>query len=353
MTSQSTASSDLLISVIISNYNYGRYLDGAIQSVLEQTYKNIEIIVVDDGSTDDSHDVIKKFEGKISPIYQNHKGQCSALNAGFYLSRGDIIIFLDSDDSLLANAVERFVPTFIGNKGITKCQGYMNAIDAQGRSLGKRVPSQLTQSGIYKNEVFNYGPMAINNAWTSGNAWSRLFLEQVMPMPEDSENSVFPDGALNPLAALFGPIVTLEEPVADYRIHGLNHGPIGNEFNVSSLSKILIRRRNNYEFIAKRAEILGLYPSLEDWFKGRIYWKNNLMVYAISLMDVSQKKSRFYDVVLAPFQSKGVGPLKAISLTGMLFVIWFSPRKQSLKMIRRLLFFSKPQKTHAKGTHAN
>ena len=270
MSSKITPISDLLISVIISNYNYGRYLDSAIQSVLEQTYKKIEIIVVDDGSTDDSRYVINKFEGKISPIFQDHKGQCSALNAGFSSSRGDIIIFLDSDDSLLANAIERLVRPFIGNKAITKCQAYMNAVDAEGHSLGKRIPHHLSPSGSYKNEVLNHGPSAIDTAWTSGNAWARWFLEQVMPLPEDKDNSVFPDGVLNPLAALYGPIVTLEKPVADYRIHGYNHGSIGKEFNVPSLSINLFRQRNNYDFVAKRAENLGLKPPLEDWFKGRL-----------------------------------------------------------------------------------
>jgi len=353
MSSKITPNADLLISVIISNYNYGRYLDCAIQSVLEQTYKNIEIIVVDDGSADDSRYVINKFEGKILPIYQDHKGQCAALNAGFSSSRGDIIIFLDADDYLLADAIERLSRPFIGNKAITKCQAYMNAVDVEGHSLGKRIPAHLSASGSYKYEVLKHGPQAIQDAWTSGNAWARWFLEQVMPLPEDTDNSVFPDGVLNPLAALYGPVVTLEKPVADYRIHGYNNGPIGKEFSVPSLNINLLRRRKNYEFVVKRAERLGLKPLLEDWFKGRSYWKDKLQVYAISLMDTSQKKPRFREVVLAPFETRDLGKLKATSLAVMLTVIWFSPRKQSLEMIRRLLRIPKSQRIHAIGMHAS
>ena len=352
MSSKITNSSDLLISVIISNFNYGRYLDSAIQSVLEQTYKKIEIIVVDDGSSDESHSVINKFEGKILPIFQDHNGQCSALNAGFSSSHGDVIIFLDSDDSLYPNAIENLARPFIDNKNIIKSQAYMNAVDADGHSLGNRIPKYLSPSGNHKNEVLKHGPTAIQYAWTSGNAWARLFLKQVMPLPEDSDNRFFPDGILNPLAALYGPVVTLEKPVADYRIHGFNHGSIGKEFTVSSLRINLDRMRNNYEFIAKHVESLGFKPPLKDWFIGKSYWKDKLTVFAISLMDASQKKLRFREVVLAPFITRGLGKLKAIILALMLVVIWFSPRKQSLEMIRRLLRIPKSQKIHAKETHA-
>ncbi|MFW2439117.1 MAG: glycosyltransferase family 2 protein [Arenicellales bacterium] len=342
-----------LVSVIISNYNYGRYLGDAIKSVLGQTYSKIEVIVVDDGSTDESHEVISSFEGQITALYRDHQGQCAALNAGFPVSCGDVVVFLDSDDCLVADAIDRHVMPFKDNSEITKCQGYMNAVDAKGRPLGKKVPLQLSPSGDYKDVTLKQGPSICNHAWSSGNAWARWFIEQVFPLPEDVENSVFPDGCLNPLAALYGPIVTLEKPVADYRIHGHNKGPIGSEFSVPSLSKNLFRKRNNYEFVAKRAESLGLKPPLEDWFKGRSYWKDNLMVYAISLMDASQKKPRFHEVVLAPFVTGGVGILKASSLALMLTIIWLSPRKQSLEMIRRLLRIPESQKIHTIGTNAN
>lgn len=344
MSNKTTPTSELLVSVIISNYNYERYLYSAIKSALEQTYRRIEIIIVDDGSTDNSCSVINKFEGKISPIFQDHKGQCSALNAGFSASRGDIIVFLDSDDVLHAHAIEHLARPFVDNSAITKCQAYMNAVDAEGYSLGKRIPTRLSPSGSYKNEVLKQGPQAIWNAWTSGNAWARWFLEKVMPLPEVTDNSIFPDGILNPLAAIYGPIITLEEPVADYRIHGQNRGPIGKEFSVPSLSLNLLRKRKNYEFVAKHAGNLGLKPDLDYWFRGRSYWKDTLQVYAINLMEPTQKRPRFLEVVLAPFVSRDIGVLKATSLAAILTVIWFSPRTQSLEMIRRLLRIRRSKK---------
>lgn len=348
-----TPNHDFMVSVIISNYNYGRYIDSAIQSALEQSYHKVEVIVVDDGSTDNSRSVIKKYRGKISSIFRDHNGQCSALNAGFYSSVGDVIIFLDSDDKLHANAVERFVRAFRDNQIVTKCQAYMNAVDVRGDSLGKRIPEKISPSGNYKGDVLARGPQATKDAWTSGNAWARWFLEQVMPLPEYADNRIFADGVLNPLAAVYGPIVTLEEPIADYRIHGHNSGPISKEFSVLSLSTSLRRKRSNYEFIAKRAESLGLEISLEDWYRGRTYWKDTLKVYAISLIDGSQPGPQFREVVTAPFATRGLGTLRATVLAAMLAVIWLAPRKLSLEMIRHLLQLPQPQKKRAAGSYAH
>lgn len=95
--------SNPLVSIIMANYNYGEYIEEAIQSVLDQTYKNVEIIVVDDGSTDDSVERIKKYPVKL--IQQENKGVSAARNTGVAQSEGEWLLFLDSDDKL--------VPTFL------------------------------------------------------------------------------------------------------------------------------------------------------------------------------------------------------------------------------------------------
>lgn len=86
------------ISVIIPNYNYARYLDQAIQSVLDQSYENLELIVVNNGSTDNSLEILKKYEHKIRLINQANLGQSGARNSGLSVSSGEFIAFLDADD---------------------------------------------------------------------------------------------------------------------------------------------------------------------------------------------------------------------------------------------------------------
>jgi glycosyltransferase involved in cell wall biosynthesis len=86
------------ISVIIPNHNYGRYLAQAVESVLNQSYNNLELIVVNNGSTDNSLDVLKHYVGKIRLIDQTNLGQSGARNSGLANATGDLIAFLDADD---------------------------------------------------------------------------------------------------------------------------------------------------------------------------------------------------------------------------------------------------------------
>ena len=86
------------ISVIIPNYNYARYLDQSIQSVLEQSYDNLELIVVNNGSTDNSLEILEKYKHKIRLINQPNLGQSGARNSGLSLASGELIAFLDADD---------------------------------------------------------------------------------------------------------------------------------------------------------------------------------------------------------------------------------------------------------------
>lgn len=87
-----------LVSVIIPNHNYGRYLDKAINSVLAQTYTNVEIIVIDNGSSDNSIEVLESFGNRIKFVRQVNRGQANARNLGLSLAHGEYLAFLDADD---------------------------------------------------------------------------------------------------------------------------------------------------------------------------------------------------------------------------------------------------------------
>src|SRR5690606_17476397 len=97
---------DQKVSVIIPCYNHGSYLANAIDSVLNQGHERTEIIVIDDGSTDDTAMVAKKYD-QIIYFYQKNQGLSASRNRGVELSKGDYIIFLDADDWLLENAIQQ------------------------------------------------------------------------------------------------------------------------------------------------------------------------------------------------------------------------------------------------------
>ncbi len=100
------------VSVVIPTYNYGQFIKKAVESVLEQTLPISEIIVVDDGSTDDTEKIIKEFGDKIIYIKQQNLGVCAARNNGVKHSSGDFIVFHDADDILYPSKIEKQVDIF-------------------------------------------------------------------------------------------------------------------------------------------------------------------------------------------------------------------------------------------------
>ena len=97
---------DPLVSIIIPTYNRAKLLPVAIQSVLDQTYKNVEIVVIDDGSTDDTSQVLASFKDKIVYLKSGHKGTAHARNIGMKAAKGDYLAFLDSDDFYISYKIE-------------------------------------------------------------------------------------------------------------------------------------------------------------------------------------------------------------------------------------------------------
>lgn len=102
----------VLVSAIIPTFNRGYIVHNAIESIFNQTYKNIEVIVVDDGSTDNTQEILKNYGDRIRVICQTNSGPSIARNRGIEVSRGGIIAFLDSDDIWLPTKIERQVSLF-------------------------------------------------------------------------------------------------------------------------------------------------------------------------------------------------------------------------------------------------
>ena len=115
----------LKVSVLIPLYNSEKYIAETIESCLNQTYKNIEIIIVDDGSTDNSYAIAKKYESEnVKVTQQENKGACVARNHAFNLSKGDYIQYLDSDDILSSEKIEHQLKFFekYGDEIIVSCK---------------------------------------------------------------------------------------------------------------------------------------------------------------------------------------------------------------------------------------
>jgi len=124
-----------LVSVIIPTYNSGRFIEDALASVFAQTYRHFEVIVVDDGSTDDTRERIQAFTSQVVYIYQPNQGPAAARNAGFQQCRGDFLVFLDADDVWLSQCLERQVEAFARDPGLGVVYTWWGHIDETGDPL--------------------------------------------------------------------------------------------------------------------------------------------------------------------------------------------------------------------------
>lgn len=127
-----------LVSIVIPSYNHARYLPAAIDSILAQDYPNIEVIVIDDGSTDGSRDILAQYTGRIHWEAQPNQGQVATLNRGWLMSRGDILGYLSADDLLLPGAVAEEVRCLGRNPDAVLAYCDFNLIDP-GSAVVRRV----------------------------------------------------------------------------------------------------------------------------------------------------------------------------------------------------------------------
>lgn len=250
------------VSVIVINYNYARFLRQAIESCLDQTYENIETIVVDDGSTDDSQAVIKEYGTKMRPVFQENKGMMQAANNGFSVSTGDVVVFLDADDYLLRDCVERIVDCWV--EGAAKAHYRLQKVDKEGNDLGVFPPREqrLSQGEVWK-EIMSNGRYITPP--TSGNAFSRQVLDRIFPVRDariGEEGGYFDfvptDAYLKLRVPFYGPVVAIDEVLGVYRMHGANAGADNNPYMHREKRQRLLRlAKKNAQFIRKQAMALN------------------------------------------------------------------------------------------------
>ena len=326
------------VSIIINNFNYGSYLREAIDSALNQTWSDVEVIVVDDGSVDNSADVIDSYGDRITPLYKNNGGQCSSINAGFVQSHGDVVILLDADDYLLPNAAKLHAARMQNPDVVNSC-GYLEVVNIDGTLLGQRVPFRLGESGNYVAATLEHGLDIYGVTFTSGHAWSRKFLQQVLPLPEHDLHGnelIGVDGYLTAVDRLFGRIEFIHEPVGRYRRHGKNRGPMKLQMTEAFLQKRINGRNHRTEFARDWALKLGYTVDIEKL--GRVRdWHNVLMRHSLSLIADDKPSVGFAELVSAPYMRINGGLWRSTMLAAGLFVVKCLPRKLSLWLSRRLL----------------
>lgn len=243
------------ISVVVANWNYERFLEPCIESVLSQRGVDFELVLVDDGSTDNSAAVMAGYERVATVLHKENGGQASALNFAFPHCKGDLILFLDADDVLSPGALKRVQLAY--EAGVSKIHFALEVIDEEGHPLGTRVPRAGLQSGDLRGDVLSRGIYI--SPPSSGNVYSREFLQAVMPIPE--VGWPYADAYLICLAPLYGKVLAIDMPLGQYRRHTANLTDVsmGTRENVERKLETMLRTDMNIRgALEQRSRQLGL-----------------------------------------------------------------------------------------------
>ncbi|MEG3917818.1 glycosyltransferase [Microcoleus sp. T3_A4] len=222
-----------LISVIIPVYNGDRYIVQAVESTLGQTFTNLEIIVVDDGSTDRTQQVLQPYFDRIRYIYQENQGVAAARNIACQLAQGEFLAFLDADDYFLPSKLEKQLACFDADPTLDMVQTGWLIVDETGREISAVKPwqqaSKLDLESFILYKCVRPSAMMLHRKW-----WEKLDgFDAKFPLAEDL------DFALR-LALKGCKAVWLEETLTCYRQHNSNLMSIG--FRVMKNIEIVMKK---------------------------------------------------------------------------------------------------------------
>jgi len=241
-----------LVSVIIPSYNSSRFIQETIDSVLNQSFKNFEVIIVDDGSTDGQFDLIFAFcqkDERVRYIYQQNRGVASARNAGFNHSSGNYVAFLDADDIWLPENLSAKLAKFEEREyGLVHSDGYFideNSGIKEGLMVGEEGMLLIDLLEWKKTQV--PGPSSI--------LVKRKVLEEIGPFDTNLSTSADLDFFLRVASRFI--IGRVQKPTWKYRLHDYN------------MHKNILRMERDMLYVYKKASLNNLFKS--SWFKRKSY----------------------------------------------------------------------------------
>jgi glycosyltransferase involved in cell wall biosynthesis len=263
-----------LVSIIIRNFNYGRFLRDALDSALAQTYREVEVIVVDDGSTDNSREILVAYQNRCRIVLQQNGGEGAAVNVGFHHARGLIIIYLDADDVLFPETASAVAAVWAPSVARVHFRGWF--MSADGRLFGAAVPSFEVPSLSLEEQLEQFGQVVSGSQ--SCNAYAAWALRRILPLAAN-EWMRAPDTYLNALTTAQGETRLIQSPLVACRRHACN---------LSLCNSQSIGYRNDIVLVHPRQnEAVRRLIGDDRWAKVRIcypttHWLNRILCFRLN-----------------------------------------------------------------------
>jgi len=197
-----------LVTIVTPTYNQAHYLTDTIESVLAQDYKNIEYIIINDGSTDNTQAILTQYNGRIHWKNQNNLGQANALNNGWSIAKGKYLSYLSSDDILYPEAIRKLVHFINDAPNRIAVYPNCNLIDPYSKIIKRNAARVFNYDELVIKQECCIGPGALflHDAYIKYGGW--------LPWLK-----LAPDREFWMRIGLYGSIDLLNEPLAGYRMH--------------------------------------------------------------------------------------------------------------------------------------
>ena len=267
---------DPKVSIIVPVYNVKQYVAEALESVINQTYKNLEIIVVDDGSTDGSEKICDEYakkDNRIKLIHQDNKGLSAARNTGLDNMIGEYVAFLDSDDAFMPEAIEKSLSAVISNDvdcvvfNLIKCK---TIEDVSLKSLSKKTFFLDLSHGVYSRKE---ALIAIANREINFAVWNKLYKSKIW------ENIRFPEGLV-------------------YEDVYIILQAIDKTSSIYVMDDVLVKYRDRKKSISKTVSVKNIKDNFDSW---KVFY-NFIETHIPDVFDEQQlqktRKKKFYGLVI-------------------------------------------------------
>lgn len=203
------------LTIAICNYNHGAYLRDAIDSALAQTAHGVSVLIVDDGSTDDSRDIIRSYGERVTAVFQENRGQVAAYNRALEHVTTRYVILLDADDRLYDDAAARVLAAFASGDFV-KVHFRLDVIARDGAMTGASVPQSAVDADC--GRLLRAGWLYPSPP-ASGNAYRVDALKRIFPVPVTPDNLHGADFYAIYGIALLGAVHMIDATLGGYRVH--------------------------------------------------------------------------------------------------------------------------------------
>jgi glycosyltransferase involved in cell wall biosynthesis len=271
------------VSVIIPTYNNGRFIKFALESLLHQNYPEelVEIIVIDDGSTDNTNEIINEYRERVIYIYQEKRGIATARNKGMSITKGEIITFLDADDMWYKKRLEMVIGKFNERKDVGIVYHPFEVIDSNGLTMHKNFYKLFGYkeglSGWLTNAIFSGRIFCGGSSF----AFRKSVIDKVRPVPDDIKRGV--DYYITVMSSCYVPAGYIPDVLGKYRFHGSNITMSAGHSDYNELAVV------NKDFADMRQKVIEKISNLDN---------DNIRTIDLSILKrIQAKEIIFYNVL--------------------------------------------------------